>query len=150
MTARLHVKGNRGGRGDRGSAVVEFVLFAVVAIVPLAWVALSLQQLVAVHHATQAAAGESLRAFLTAHSQRSASDRADVAAGLVLADHPAVTGYDVQVACGAPRCLQPGAAVRVVVTVQASLPAVPVLGIRPRLATQAQQYGVVDAFVAAR
>lgn len=136
--------------GQRGSAVVEFTLFAVVAIVPLSWAALSLQQLVAVQQAAQGAAAESLRAYLTAPSQALAEPRADVAAGLVLAELPAVADFDVEVSCGQSRCLTPGTAVRVQVVALAELPQIPVLGLRPAMRATAQQYGVVDAYVAPR
>lgn len=136
--------------GDRGSAVVEFTVFAIIAIVPLAWVAMSLQQLVSVQHAANAAAAESLRAYITANSQEAAGRRADVAASLVLAEQPSLRGYDVDVSCDRPRCLTPGAAVRVRVTAQAELAQIPVLGLRPSLRTSAEQYGVVDAYIAPR
>jgi hypothetical protein len=139
-----------GVRGDRGSAVVEFTVFAIVAIVPLAWVALALQQLVAVHHAVQTAAGESLRAYLTASSQPAGQQRADVAAGLILSEHPAVMDYQVSVTCDSPRCLSPGATVRVTVAAHTELPQIPVLGLVPTLDSTAEQYGVVDAYLAPR
>ncbi len=138
------------GAGDRGSAVVEFVLFAVVAIVPLAWCALALQQLAAVHQAAHSAAGESLRAFLTAPSEGTARQRADLAAQLALADHAAVKVYDLQVSCAAARCLEPGAAVSVRLRVQAELPQIPVVGVTPSVDLFADQHGAVDAFVAVR
>jgi len=133
---------------DRGSAMVEFIAFAVVAMVPLAYAALALQQLVGVHAATQAAAGESVRAFLTSHSQPEGMRRADVAAALALEGSPAVTAHEVSVTCAEAGCLKPGAAVRVQVQVQAKLPQIPVLGIVPSLTTTAEQYGVVDAYAA--
>lgn len=138
----------RAVRDERGNAVVEFTLFAIVAIIPMAWAAMSLQQLVAVHQTVHTAAAESLRAYLTAPSQEAAGRRADVAAGLLLAEQPSLDGYDVQVTCDKPRCLSPGAAVRVTVTAQAHLPQIPVLGLQPSLHTQAEQYGVVDAYIA--
>lgn len=137
-------------RDDHGSAVVEFTLFAIVAIIPLAWVAMALQQLVAVQSATDSAAAESLRAYLTAPSQRVAAQRADVAAGLVLLEQPAVEAYDVAVTCDRSRCLTPGAAVRVQVTAAVELPQIPVLGLRPSLRASAEQYGVVDAYAVPR
>lgn len=137
-------------RGQRGSAVVEFTLFAVVAIVPLAWAALSLQQLVAVQQAVHTAAAESLRAYLTAPSLAQAGQRAEVAAGLALADLPAVADFYVDVTCGRARCLAPGTAVRVEVVAHAQLPQIPVLGLRPAMRATAEQYGVVDAFIAPR
>ena len=136
--------------GERGSAVVEFALFTVLAIVPLVWAALSLQQLAAVHQAAHSAAGESLRAFLTAPSEQVGRSRAAVAAQLWLADRPGVRALDVHVTCAAERCLQPGASVRVDLSVRAELPAIPVLGLTPTLSADAVQYGVVDAFVAPR
>lgn len=136
--------------GERGSAVVEFALLAVVAIVPLAWAGLALQQLAAVHQATHAAAGEALRAFLTADSGPSGVRRAELAAALAMAERPGVRSVDVAVGCGRPRCLQPGTTVRVQVTVRAQLPQIPVLGVTPSLTAEAEQYGVVDAFAAAR
>lgn len=135
---------------DAGSAVVEFVLFAIVAIVPLAWAGLALQQLSAVHQAAEAAAGESLRAFLTSASEREAHRRAELAANLALAERPGVQHVDLRVACGAARCLQPGASVRVELSVRAELPEIPVLGVTPSLTADAAQYGVVDAYVAPR
>lgn len=137
-------------RSDRGSAVVEFTLFAVVAIVPLAWAGLALQQLAAVHQACESAAGESLRAFLSAASESQAHRRAELAAELALADRPGVQAFAVRTTCAAARCLQPGASVRVEVSVRAELPQIPVLGLTPGLTTSAVQYGVVDAFVAPR
>lgn len=137
-------------RSESGSAVVEFVLFSIVALIPLAWAALALQQVVAVHQATQAAAGESLRAFLTAASEAEAYHRADAAAGLSLEARSAVTGFGVEVACGSPPCLRAGSSVRVTVSARAELPPIPVLGVAPSLTATAEQYGVVDAFVAAR
>jgi hypothetical protein len=135
---------------DAGSAVVEFVLFTVVAIVPLAWAGLALQQLSAVHQAAEAAAGESLRAFLTSPSEPEAHRRAELAANLALAERPGVQQVDLQVACGAARCLQPGASVRIELAVRAELPQIPVLGVTPSLTAEAAQYGVVDAYVAPR
>lgn len=135
---------------DAGSAVVEFVLFTIVAIVPLAWAGLALQQLSAVHQAAEAAAGESLRAFLTSASEREAHRRAELAANLALAERPGVQHVDLRVACGAARCLQPGASVRVELSVRAELPEIPVLGVTPSLTADAAQYGVVDAYVAPR
>jgi hypothetical protein len=137
-------------RNDQGSAVVEFALLTIVAIVPLAWAGLALQQLAAVHQATQTAAGESLRAFLTADSEPSGRRQAELAAALALTERPGVRSYDVVVGCGSTRCLQPGTTVRVGVTVRAELPQIPVLGLTPSLTAQAEQYGVVDAFAAAR
>ncbi len=136
--------------GDGGSAIVEFVLFAVVAIVPLAWAALALQQLVAVHQATQVAAGESLRAFLSAPSEAAGHERAQVAAQLALSGFPGVQRFAVHLECGADPCLQPGASVRSNVSVAAELPQIPILGVVPSLSARAEQYGVVDAFAAAR
>lgn len=146
MTARQW----RAASSDAGSAVVEFVLFTIVAIVPLAWAGLALQQLAAVHQATEAAAGESLRAFLTGASEPEARRRAELAATLALAERPGVQQVDLRVACGAARCLQPGASVRVELSVRAELPQIPVLGLTPSLTADAAQYGVVDAFVAPR
>lgn len=135
---------------ERGSAVVEFALLAVVAVVPLAWAGLALQQLAAVHQATHAAAGEALRAFLTADTAASGVRRAELAAALVMTERPGVRTFDVDVGCGVPRCLQPGTTVRVQLAVRAELPQIPVLGLTPALTAEAEQYGVVDAFAAAR
>ncbi len=137
-------------RADRGSAVVEFTLFTIVALVPLAWAALSLQQFVVQHAAAQDAAGEALRAFLTAPSEPEGWRRADVAARLAIGESRGVRGVDVAVTCGTSPCLQPGTRVRVQVQVQSQLPAIPVLGVTPAMSTRAEQYGVVDAYVAAR
>jgi hypothetical protein len=137
-------------RADAGSAVVEFVLFTIVAIVPLAWAGLALQQLAAIHQATEAAAGESLRAFLTGATEQDARRRADLAADLALADRAGVRSIDLRVSCGAARCLHPGASVRVDLSVRAELPQIPVLGLTPALTADAVQYGVVDAYVAPR
>jgi hypothetical protein len=140
----------RARSGDAGSAVVEFVLFTIVAIVPLAWAGLALQQLAAVHQAAEAAAGESLRAFLTSASEPEAHRRAELAANLALAERPGVQQIELRVACRAARCLQPGASVRVELSVRAELPQIPVLGVTPSLTADAAQYGVVDAYVAPR
>ncbi len=137
-------------RRDEGSAVVEFTVFAIVALIPLAWAALSLQHLIAGHSATQTAAGEALRAFMSAPSEEQARARAQVAAELALGETAGMQLVRVEVACAAHPCLQPGAEVRVAVEVSAQLPAIPVLGVTPEMAVRAQQYGVVDAYVAPR
>lgn len=139
-----------GSRRDAGNAIVEFVLFTVVAVIPLAWAALALQQFSALHADVERAAAESLRAFLTASSEGDARHRADLAADLILSERPGVQDLEVRVACDSARCLDPGAAIRVAVSVRAELPRIPILGLTPSMDAQGVQYGVVDAYAVAR
>lgn len=136
-------------RNQAGAAVVEFAALAVVAMLPMAWGALAIQQVASIHQSAQAAAGEALRAVLTAPSESVARHRAAVAAELVLGDETGLTEHSVAVLCSSP-CLRPGSVVRVRIDADARLPQVPVLGIVPQAHLQAEQAGVVDAYAATR
>ena len=132
---------------DRGSLVVEFALMTVALLVPLAWAGLSLQQLSAVQQAAHMAAGEALAAFVRAPDDAAARLRGQAAAELALAPHgAAVRSATVGWSCSMTPCLQPGARVTAIVSVEAEAPTIPLLGIRPAAGLRAEQTGAVDAF----
>lgn len=117
----------RTARTEGGSAVVEFLLVAMVLLIPLVYLVLMAAQLQAGTFATTIAAREAARAFVTAPTQASASDRALAAASLTLEDFGFGDQVDdaVDIACSSVPCIQPGATVTVTTTVVVALPLVP-------------------------
>jgi Flp pilus assembly protein TadG len=141
-------------QGDRGSALVEFCVLAVLLLVPVVYLMVTLGRLQAASFATQGAAREAGRAFVTAQDDASARDRADAAALIAFADQ----GFDdpstirVEVECAGDPCLRPDARVVVHATLQVVLPAVPRLVDRfvpSRIEVDAQHVATVDRFRAA-
>lgn len=118
---------HRRPRGDDGSAIVEFCVLAVLMLVPVVYLVVTLGRLQAAAFATQGAAREAGRAFVTAPDEAAGRERAHAAALLAFSDQ----GFTdrrlivLDVECASPTCLAPDARVAVHATLQVVLPAVP-------------------------
>lgn len=114
-------------RGDGGSALVEFCFLAVLLLVPVVYLVLTLGRLQAAAFATEGAAREAGRAFVTGRDEVSGRERAAAAALIAFSDQ----GFDdqrlevVDIRCAGDPCLAPDSRVVVHATLQVVLPAVP-------------------------
>lgn len=113
-------------RRDDGSAIVEFLVLATLMLVPVVYLVVTLGRLQAASFATQGAAREAARAFVTASDETSGRERADMAATIAWADQGFRDPHlvNVSIEC-APTCLAPGSQVAVRTSLQVVLPAVP-------------------------
>ena len=111
---------------DRGSASIEFIVVGVAIILPLIYIAITVLTLNAAQFASNQAAREGARAFVTSSSNSSANQRASIAANQAFADY-GLTESEPQIAitCARISCLTPGGSVSVEVTTQIPLPFVP-------------------------
>jgi hypothetical protein len=139
------------GHPDAGSAVVEFIMLGVLLLVPVVYLVLTLGRIQAAAFATDGAAREASRAFVTADDEESGRARALAAVRLGLLDQgfDADPGRSVSVTCRQVPCLSPQARVDVAVQVDVVLPGVP--GVVDRfvgthVTVRARHTAVVDAF----
>ena len=111
---------------ERGSASIEFIVVGVAIILPLVYIAITVLTLNAAQFASNQAAREGARAFVTSSSNSSANQRASIAANQAFADY-GLTESEPQIAitCDHISCLTPGGSVSVEVTTQIPLPFVP-------------------------
>lgn len=111
---------------DRGSASIEFIVVGVAIILPLIYIAITVLTLNAAQFASNQAAREGARAFVTSTSNSSGNQRANIAVTQAFADY-GLTGPEPQVAitCDHISCLTPGGSVSVEITTQVPLPFVP-------------------------
>jgi len=111
---------------DRGSASIEFIVVGVAIILPLIYIAITVLTLNAAQFASNQAAREGARAFVTSTSNSSANQRASTAANQAFADY-GLTESESQIAitCDHISCLTPGGSIHVQVTTQVPLPFVP-------------------------
>ncbi|MFP5346165.1 MAG: pilus assembly protein [Actinomycetes bacterium] len=113
---------------DEGSAVVEFVTLGVLLLVPVVYLVLTLGRLQAAAFATEGAAREAGRVFVTAPDERVGASRAQAVVALAMQDqgfsdvHPARA---TRISCQASPCLQANSRVTVTVTADVVLPGVP-------------------------
>ena len=143
----------RSGRrqGDDGSALVEFCFLAVLLLVPVVYLVLTLGRLQAAAFATEGAAREAGRAFVTGSDEASGRERAAAAAVIAFTDQ----GFDderlevIDIECADEPCLAPDSRVVVHATLQVVLPAVPRLVDRlvpARVRVQATHVATVGRF----
>lgn len=138
-------------RGDGGSAIIEFCVLAVLMLVPVVYLVVTLGRLQAGAFATQGAAREAGRAFVTARDEASGRERADAAAAIAFADQgfEDLRLIDLDINCAASPCLAPDARVTVRATLQVVLPAVPRLVdefVPARITVDAQHVATVERF----
>jgi hypothetical protein len=116
-----------GGARDEGSAVVEFCVLAVLMLVPVVYLVLALARIQAGALATEGAAREAGRAFVTADDATSAADRAQRAAAIAFSDQGfgAADARAVTTRCEQVDCLAPDGRVTVHASLQVVLPGVP-------------------------
>lgn len=138
-------------RGQDGSAIVEFAVLAVLMLVPVVYLVVTLGRLQAAAFATQGAAREAGRAFVTARDESTARERAEAAAMIAFsdqgfADRDLIT---LDIGCPVDPCLAPDSRVAVHTTLQVVLPAVPRLldrFIPSRIQVDAGHVVTVDRF----
>ncbi len=138
-------------QGDGGSALVEFCFLAVLLLVPVVYLVLTLGRLQAAAFATEGAAREAGRAFVTGADEASGRERAAAAALIAFSDQ----GFDdqrlevIDIECSGDPCLAPDSRVVVHATLQVVLPAVPRLVDRlvpARVRVDATHVATVDRF----
>ena len=136
---------------DDGSALVEFCFLAVLLLVPVVYLVLTLGRLQAAAFATEGAAREAGRAFVTGTDEASGRERAAAAALIAFSDQ----GFDdqrlevIDIECSDDPCLAPDSRVIVRATLQVVLPAVPRLVDRfvpARVRVHATHVATVDRF----
>ncbi len=111
---------------DRGSASIEFIVVGVAIILPLIYIAITVLTLSAAQFASNQAARESARAFVTSTSTSSGNQRATLAANLAFEDHGLVESEpQISITCDHISCLTPGGKVSVEITTWVPLPFVP-------------------------
>ena len=113
---------------DEGTAVLEFLAVTVLLLVPVIYLVLVLGRLQAATFAADSAAREAGRAFTTSAAVDDGARRAVAAVALALGDQ----GFDdvdpaaaLVLDCSDEPCLTAGGSVRVIVTFDVQLPAVP-------------------------
>jgi len=112
--------------GEAGSASIEFIVVAVAIILPLIYIAITVLTLNAAQFASNQAARESVRAFVTSTAGTSGSQQAVVAAKLAFSDHGLTESIpEISITCEHFTCLTPGGKVSVEITSQVPLPFVP-------------------------
>lgn len=136
-------------RDDRGSALVEFVSIGALMLVPLVYLILTLGRVQAATFATEGAAREAGRLFVTAPDEETGALRAQAAALVAVRDQ----GFDLDpvltVECEQSPCLQAQARVVTEVEMEVVLPAVPRFVDRvipTRVTVRASHLSVVDGF----
>ncbi len=137
---------------DGGSAIIEFLVLATLMLVPVVYLVVTIGRLQAAAFATQGAAREAARAFVTATDEASGRERADAAAMIAWADQGFRDPHlaSVRISC-APTCLAPGSRVAVRTSLQVVLPAVPRLVDRflpARIQVDARHQAPVERFAA--
>jgi Flp pilus assembly protein TadG len=111
---------------ERGSASIEFIVVGVAIILPLIYIAITVLTLNAAQFASNQAAREGARAFVTSSSNSSANQRASIAANQAFADYGLTESQpQIAITCDHISCLTPGGRVSVEVTTQVPLPFVP-------------------------
>ena len=111
---------------DRGSASIEFIVVGVAIILPLIYIAITVLTLNAAQFASNQAAREGARAFVTSSGNSSANQRARIAANQAFADYGlAESKPRIAITCDHISCLTPGGSVSIEVTTQVPLPFVP-------------------------
>lgn len=123
------MRARRPWTSDEGSALLEFCFLAVLMLIPVVYLIGTLGRLQAGAFATQGAAREAARAFVTAPDEASGRERADAAAAVALADQGFidVRRVRVEITCDPEPCLAPGSRVAVRTALRVGLPAVPAL-----------------------
>lgn len=109
---------------ERGSAAIEFLLGGVLLLIPLLYLIVALSQLHGASLATEGAARQAARVYVTANTPAQAQSRAEAAVVLALADY-GISPHDAKISIScqpAGRCLTPGALVTVQVEVMVQLP----------------------------
>lgn len=113
---------------EDGSAVVEFLAAALLLLLPVLYLVLVLGRLQAATFAAEGAAREAARSFTTAPTVAAAPGRALASVRIALDDQ----GFEavdeasaLHLTCSSEPCLQPGSDVRVEVSFDVALPAVP-------------------------
>ena len=111
---------------DRGSASIEFIVVGVAITLPLIYIAITVLTLNSAQFASNQAAREGARAFVTSTSDSSANQRARIAANQAFVDY-GLTESEPQIAitCDHTSCLTPGGSVSIEITTQVPLPFVP-------------------------
>jgi hypothetical protein len=111
---------------DRGSASIEFIVVGVAIILPIIYIAITVLTLNAAQFASNQAAREGVRAFVTSTGNSSANQRASIAANQAFTDY-GIAGSEPQIAitCDHISCLTPGGSVSIEVTTRVPLPFVP-------------------------
>lgn len=113
-------------RNDRGSASIEFIVVGVAIILPLIYIAITVLTLNAAQFASNQAARESARAFVTSTSNSAGNQRASFAANQAFADYGLTESEpEILITCDHVSCLTPGGRVSVEITTQVPLPFVP-------------------------
>lgn len=109
---------------DRGSAAIEFLLGGVLLLIPLLYLIVALSQLHGASLATEGAARQAARVYVTSSTPAQAQSRAEAAVALALADYRiSPDNAKISVSCQpAGQCLTPGALVTVQVEVRVQLP----------------------------
>ncbi|MFI9485533.1 pilus assembly protein [Promicromonospora sp. NPDC052451] len=139
---------------ESGSAMVEFLGVTLILLVPLVYLVMALGRVQAGAFAAEGAAREAVRAMVTAESSAAGTARADIAAGIALADQgfPRDAGA-LTLECSDSPCLTPGGTVGAVVRVEVPLPLVPEL-LSPWLPlavpVEAARAATVDAYTSVR
>lgn len=111
---------------DRGSASIEFIVVGVAIILPLIYVAITVLTLNAAQFASNQAAREGARAFVTSTSNSVANQRASFAANQAFADYGLTESAPlIAITCDHITCLTPGGSVSVEITTWVPLPFVP-------------------------
>ncbi|WP_457252819.1 pilus assembly protein [Pedococcus sp. P5_B7] len=138
------------GPTERGSAVVEFVFLTVLVLVPLFYLVMTVSRVQAGSYAASTAAREAGRAYVTAHDEASAGERAHAAARVAFGDQ-GFGADDLRLAmvCDGTPCLRPEGRVEVTTTVVVPLPLVPSFARRVvplEVPITASHVAVVDRF----
>ncbi len=111
---------------ERGSASIEFIVVGVAIILPLIYIAITVLTLNAAQFASNQAAREGARAFVTSTSNSSANQRVSMAANQAFADYGlSESEPQIAITCDHISCLTPGGRVSVEVTTWVPLPFVP-------------------------
>ena len=134
-------------RGDDGSAIVEFVYLAVLLMVPLVYLLVTVFQVQSAAFGATEAARQAARAYVTSETAAQGAARAAAAAELAMGDQGLPLRED-GLRVTAPRGLDPGASVTVVVRHDVTLP---ILGglfgrVQPTIPVRATHVQVVDRF----
>jgi len=115
-------------RDDDGTAVIEFLAAALLLLLPVLYLVLVLGRLQAATFAAEGAAREAGRSFTTSPTLAAAPARAAASVRIALDDQ----GFEevdaessLELTCSTDPCLQPGSDVRVRVSFDVGLPAVP-------------------------
>jgi len=117
---------------DEGSSSLEFITAGLVLLVPLIYLILVVASIQAATLASEGAARQAARVYVTASSQNLATERAGQAIDVALADfHISPDRANVAIVCSdSSSCLSSGSFVTITVKVEVPLPLIPpVLGL---------------------